>query len=138
MNELDLVERLRRLSFPSKDVVLGIGDDCAIYRPRAGEELLCQRKSLAPAEMQTQTFLKVGDPSQQIVATARQWGADLIVLGTHGRAGIEHMLLGSTAESVVRQADCPVLTIGHDPADRAVRLAADPAKVLNSFSMRHS
>jgi thiamine-monophosphate kinase len=40
MNELELVERLRRLSVPSRDLVLGIGDDCAIYRPRAGEELL--------------------------------------------------------------------------------------------------
>ncbi|HTB14026.1 MAG TPA: thiamine-phosphate kinase [Bryobacteraceae bacterium] len=40
MNELELVERLRRLSSPSRDLVLGIGDDCAIYRPRAGEELL--------------------------------------------------------------------------------------------------
>src|SRR5580700_600925 len=40
MNELEIVERIRRLSLPSKDVVLGIGDDCAIYRPRAGEELL--------------------------------------------------------------------------------------------------
>jgi thiamine-monophosphate kinase len=40
MNELDLVERLRRLSLPSKNLTLGIGDDCAIYRPRAGEELL--------------------------------------------------------------------------------------------------
>jgi thiamine-monophosphate kinase len=40
MNELDLVDRLRRLSLPSTDLILGIGDDCAIYRPRAGEELL--------------------------------------------------------------------------------------------------
>jgi thiamine-monophosphate kinase len=40
MNELEIVDRLRRLALPSKDVVLGIGDDCAIYRPRAGEELL--------------------------------------------------------------------------------------------------
>jgi thiamine-monophosphate kinase len=40
MNELEIVERLRRLCLPSKDLVLGIGDDCAIYRPRAGEELL--------------------------------------------------------------------------------------------------
>jgi thiamine-monophosphate kinase len=40
MNELEIIDRLRRLSLPSKDVVLGIGDDCAIYRPRAGEELL--------------------------------------------------------------------------------------------------
>jgi thiamine-monophosphate kinase len=40
MNELELVDRLRRLSLPSRDLILGIGDDCAIYRPRAGEELL--------------------------------------------------------------------------------------------------
>jgi thiamine-monophosphate kinase len=40
MNELEIVDRLRRLSPPSKGVVLGIGDDCAIYRPSAGEELL--------------------------------------------------------------------------------------------------
>jgi thiamine-monophosphate kinase len=40
MNELEIVDRLRRLSLPSRDLVLGIGDDCAIYRPRAGEELL--------------------------------------------------------------------------------------------------
>jgi thiamine-monophosphate kinase len=40
MNELEIVERLRRLGSESKDIVLGIGDDCAIYRPRAGEELL--------------------------------------------------------------------------------------------------
>jgi thiamine-monophosphate kinase len=40
MNELEIVDRLRRLSPPSKDVTLGIGDDCAIYRPRVGEELL--------------------------------------------------------------------------------------------------
>jgi thiamine-monophosphate kinase len=40
MNELEIVERLRRLGSPSKNLVLGIGDDCAIYRPSAGEELL--------------------------------------------------------------------------------------------------
>jgi thiamine-monophosphate kinase len=40
MNELEIVDRLRRFSLASKDVVLGIGDDCAIYRPRTGEELL--------------------------------------------------------------------------------------------------
>jgi thiamine-monophosphate kinase len=40
MNELEIVERLRRLSLPSRNLTLGIGDDCAIYQPRAGEELL--------------------------------------------------------------------------------------------------
>lgn len=40
MNELQIVERLRHLTAPSKDLVLGIGDDCAIFRPKTGEELL--------------------------------------------------------------------------------------------------
>ena len=40
MNELAIIERLRRLSLPSRNLTLGIGDDCAIFRPRAGEELL--------------------------------------------------------------------------------------------------
>lgn len=101
---------------------------------RSGEEFLRQEKSLAPAELHVQTFLKVGDPSQQIVTTALNWEADLIVIGTHGRAGISHMLIGGTAESVVRRAHCPVLTVGHDPTDQAMRLATEHAAVLTSFS----
>lgn len=54
-----------------------------------------------------------GLPSDEIVAVARQRGADLIVMGTHGRRGVSHLLLGSVAERVVRTAPCPVLTVGH-------------------------
>ena len=46
-----------------------------------------------------------------ICAYAGRIGADLVVVGTHGRSGVEHMLIGSVAEKVVRHAPCPVLTL---------------------------
>lgn len=58
-----------------------------------------------------------GAPFSGIVTYARQEGIDLIVMGTHGRGPVAHLLIGSVAERVVRKAPCPVLTIplkGHD------------------------
>ena len=49
--------------------------------------------------------------SKSILATAHEVGADLIVMATHGRSGLPHLLLGSVTEAVVRNATCPVLTI---------------------------
>ena len=56
-------------------------------------------------------FLREGKPADQILAAAREWEADVIVIGTHGRSGVSRLVLGSTAESVVRHAPCPVLVI---------------------------
>lgn len=53
----------------------------------------------------------IGIPSVQICQAAMERDADLIVLGTHGRTGLEHILLGSTAERVLTMAPCPVLTV---------------------------
>jgi nucleotide-binding universal stress UspA family protein len=53
----------------------------------------------------------VGEPAAEILEVAKQARADLIVMGTHGRTGLEHALMGSIAERVVRRAHCPVLTI---------------------------
>jgi len=53
----------------------------------------------------------VGEPASEIVSYARDHGVDLLVLGTHGRTGLEHALMGSVAERVVRRARCPVLTV---------------------------
>jgi nucleotide-binding universal stress UspA family protein len=53
----------------------------------------------------------IGEPAAEIVAFARDRAVDLLVLGTHGRTGIEHALMGSIAERVVRRAHCPVLTV---------------------------
>jgi len=52
-----------------------------------------------------------GVPFVEILQTAKNRNADLIVIGTHGRTGIDHMLFGSTAEKVVRKSSCPVLTV---------------------------
>ena len=52
-----------------------------------------------------------GTPYEEIVRKASEMDASLIVLGTHGRTGLDHMIFGSTAERVVRSAPCPVLTI---------------------------
>ncbi len=57
----------------------------------------------------------VGEPAAEIVGYAKDAGVDLLVLGTHGRTGLEHALMGSVAERVVRKARCPVLTVR--PAD---------------------
>ena len=53
----------------------------------------------------------IGEPAAEILATAQARGADLLVMGTHGRTGLEHALMGSIAERVVRRAHCPVLTV---------------------------
>ena len=53
----------------------------------------------------------LGAPFAEIVRYAREHAFDLIVIGTHGRTGLRHALLGSVAEKVVRKAHCPVLTV---------------------------
>ena len=58
-----------------------------------------------------ETTLLQGSPSQEIVRCAKDRNSDLIIMGTHGRQGINHFLIGSVAERVVRTAPCPVLTV---------------------------
>lgn len=61
----------------------------------------------------TELVTCLGDPRREIVRFANDRGIDLIVMGTHGRGGMAHLLLGSVAEKVVRTAPCPVLTVRH-------------------------
>jgi nucleotide-binding universal stress UspA family protein len=58
--------------------------------------------------------LMTGDPAATIVRLAADEGADLIVMGTHGRTGFLRMVMGSVAEAIVRRAKCPVLTYKQD------------------------
>jgi len=64
-----------------------------------------------------QTAIITGIPYEEIIRKSLEIGASLIVLGTHGRTGLDHIIFGSTAERVVRGSTCPVLTI---------RLPAEP------------
>lgn len=56
-------------------------------------------------------FNKVGNIRDEILNTAAEWTADLIVMGSNGRTGFEHFISGSVSESVIRKASCPVLVI---------------------------
>ncbi len=58
-----------------------------------------------------ETVIVSGIPYEEIIKKAGEENASLVVLGTHGRAGIDHLLFGSTAERVVRRAHCAVMTV---------------------------
>ncbi len=69
---------------------------------------------LARGAPHVESLLVEGSAFAEIVRTAREKQHDLIVMGTHGRTGLKHALMGSVAEKVVRKAHCPVLTV-RDP-----------------------
>lgn len=57
------------------------------------------------------TFVEEGTPSEVILNVAKEWDADIIVLGTHGRTGFSHLIMGSVAEKIVRHSEIPVFII---------------------------
>lgn len=67
---------------------------------------------------------QAGHPVHEIIKYAAEHEIDLIIIGTHGRTGLSHLLIGSIAEKVVRLATCPVLTV--HPSDHKFVMAAPP------------
>lgn len=63
------------------------------------------------SEVEVHEIVELGVPYKKIVEKAEEEAADLIVISTHGRTGIDHMLVGSVTEKVVARATCPVLSI---------------------------
>lgn len=80
------------------------------------------KASVPAAGASVTTEVRTGNTARQILEVAKEQHADLIVMGTHGRTGIAHVVMGSVAERVVRLAPCPVLTLraGTDQAAAAV------------------
>jgi nucleotide-binding universal stress UspA family protein len=97
---------------PSMDVG-AMGRIAEEQRMLAQKELDKIAGKLREAGLKVKVQLKVGSPFLEILHTAQSENADLIVLGTHGRTGLAHVLMGSVAERVVQKAPCPVLTIRH-------------------------
>jgi nucleotide-binding universal stress UspA family protein len=71
--------------------------------------------SVAGSGFKLRLRLEEGQPSARILEVATQEAADLLVVGTHGRTGVERLILGSVADRMVRQANCPVLTVRSTP-----------------------
>lgn len=81
-------------------------------RRRAKEDLAkLGAKILESSGVHYRSVVRAGKPYREIVKAARELDADLIVLSTHGRTGLDRFYLGSTAERVVRHAACPVLVV---------------------------
>ncbi len=68
-------------------------------------------KIIKGIDIQVKKITRTGITFVEIIDYVKTEGIDLIVMGTHGRSGIEHILIGSVAEKVVRKAPCPVLTV---------------------------
>lgn len=100
-------------------------DNPSLYRaPGAQDEVMSidlvemaqnDLKDLAIAKLNERLSVSptvgVGEPADEILRLARDEAVDLIVMGTHGRSGLHHVLLGSVAETVMRNAFCPVFTV---------------------------
>jgi len=65
------------------------------------------------SSLRVDEITRIGVPFLEIIKIAREKEVDLIVMGTHGRTGLAHVLIGSVAEKVVHHAHCPVLTVKH-------------------------
>lgn len=75
-------------------------------------------RELVDGKVPYETLIASGDPADGILATIAESGADVVVMGTHGRTGISRVLLGSVAEKVVRESTVPVLTV--HPSERVL------------------
>lgn len=78
---------------------------------RDAKSLLNAFTSRADATPPALEFVETGKPAAKIVETAKNWPADLIVMGTHGRNVVSNILLGSVAQGVLRHAPCPVMVL---------------------------
>ena len=74
-------------------------------------KVIAEFRNRLPQQVSALEFVPIGAPHTEIVNAAKDWPADLIVIGSHGRGGIKRALLGSVAESVMRNAPCPVLVV---------------------------
>lgn len=106
---LNVVQDPYTLPWTSEGFAAPIGDLLTDWKAQANRRLHEMVPTTAAAT--TLVTAQVGSPHPEIIRYAERHQIDLIVLGTHGRGPLGHMLLGSVAERVVRTAPCPVLTV---------------------------
>lgn len=89
-------------------VMPGIEDE---LREKGGDELKELIRDEIRGRVKAYSHVRTGKPHREILLEAEEKKIDLIIIATHGHTGVEHILFGSTAERIVRNATCPVLTI---------------------------
>jgi nucleotide-binding universal stress UspA family protein len=99
-----------------------------MYEATAG--LAAFKDKLHRKGVQATTRVGTGLPSEEVIAAAQSEDADLIIVGTRGKSGLAHVLLGSTAERVIRMAPCPVLAVPMPKAEDQVGRAITLERIL--------
>ncbi|KDS90875.1 stress response protein [Halorubrum saccharovorum] len=120
VHALYVVDTASYAGMPMESSWEGVGD---LLRDDANEAVAEVESLAAETDLGVETAVAEGSPSKEIIRHAEANGCDLIVMGTHGRGGIDRLLLGSVAEKVVRGSSVPVLTVrldGNIPGDGAV------------------
>ena len=103
-------------------------------KARANEALAAAVARAEAFGLRAESMLKEGEPIKTVLAVAHQYAADLIVMGSHGRRGLQRLLLGSTTEGVLREADIPVLVVRGGCGRSAGHLATAGGAVASARS----
>ena len=86
-------------------------------REESEKRLVTLANEQIPRDIPSETLVRMGSATEEIVEAANQLPADLIVISTHGHTGLKHVFLGSVAEHVVQRAPCPVLVVREHERD---------------------
>jgi nucleotide-binding universal stress UspA family protein len=119
--EIVLVQVLAETPLYSEGL-LNIREAQTIYdaqRKWVEDTLEARCEQLRQSGIKARWRLEVGVPFEEIVKVAEEEHADMIVMGTHGRSGLNRLLLGSVADRVIRLASCPVVTVRQKKAGAA-------------------
>jgi len=125
VHALYVVDTASYAGMPMESSWEGVGD---LLRNDAKKAVAEVESLAADTDLDVATAVAEGSPSKEIIRYAEEDGCDLIVMGTHGRGGIDRLLLGSVAEKVVRGSSVPVLTVrldGKIPGDAAAEAEAE-------------
>jgi nucleotide-binding universal stress UspA family protein len=128
----DLGARLVLLHvLPDGEVTLGTVRTVLLDLENSRDRLARARERIEGSGLRcpVETLVRRGDPVAEILKAADESHCDLIVMGTHGRSGLGRVLLGSTADAILRTAHCPVLTINPTVRVAAAAPASEPAIV---------
>ena len=108
---LHVIDFLGHFDWPEKllEIIKEAGETC--------EDRLQLMAKEAQLVEDVKTYCRNGNAPQEIVALVQEESVDLIVVGTHGRTGVKHLVMGSVARSVLRTAHCPVLIV-EGPAEK--------------------
>ncbi len=87
------------------------GSPTTVLNEMQAEGIAVINKVARNMKTEPQKFIGVGKPAEEILNRAKQWKTSLIVMGTRGRTGLKHLLMGSVAEHVMRHSKCPVLVV---------------------------